>query len=163
MNDIKELHKNYIKQAKKGDLNAAYDILESFKLTVELGGVPHEDIMEYIAECFGAILKDIKPEHALNLYVQNPGNRPPRRNGNLIDLGIAEQVVIKIRNNLKETAKKKVTLAKEEVAAEINKSVKTVEAAYTKHRKDAEYFVEAKEKWLAEHRANLAKKRIKNA
>jgi len=157
MNDIKNLYKDYIKQAKNGDLNAAYDILEGFKITVELGGVPHEDIMEYIAECFSDILKEVKPEHALNLYVTNPGNRPPRRNGGLIDLGIAEQVVIKTRKYLKETGKKQVTLAKEEVAAETNKSFKTVEAAYTKHRKDAEYFAEAKEKWFAERIANRAK------
>ena len=146
MNDVKKFVDEgveaQIEAAKTGDTKAAYELLEDFAMTVQAGGVPHEYVMDYIADCFTDIVKTNKANEALN--IPNPEHRPPRLHGELEDLEIAEIVEWKILKNMERTGKKQETLARQDVAAELGVSFSQVEKKHLAHKKAAEQIVNKK-------------------
>ena len=136
---IAEAIDNLIRQARSGDSEAAYILLEDFAMVVKAGSVPDQAILDYIAEGFMEILKKAKPEDALN--IPNPDNKPLRLHSDLEDIAIAEKVIWEVRKNMKETGMGQLTKAKEAIAERINKSISEVDRAYSTHKEAAKRIV----------------------
>ncbi len=128
-----------IMRARSGDTESAYILLEDFAMVVKAGGTPDQVSLDYIAECFTAILNKVKADDALNIPCQD--SKLDKPHSVLEDIAIAEKVIWEVRKNMKETGLGQLSQAKEAIAQRMNVDASRVNEAYRTHKEAAKRIV----------------------
>jgi hypothetical protein len=126
-------------RARSGDTESAYILLEDFAMVVKAGGTPDQVSLDYVAECFTAILNKVKAEEALNIPC--PDSKLDKPHSILEDIAIAEKVIWEVRKNMKETGLGQLSKAKEAIAQRMNVDADRVSEAYRTHKEAAKRIV----------------------